>query len=141
VAEYSSDSGVGLEQSRGNVVAGNRLVGNGEGITLKGGRGNRIMRNQIRRSGGAGIEIGAETTGTRVRGNRARWNGADGIYVEGRGTRVVRNKTTCNGGMGIKAVVRVYARRNRAAGNNDAVGCYGVRCMRMPRHGGCGRKE
>lgn len=138
VAALSSDSGIGLEMSKGNVVAGNRLIGNGEGITVSGGRRNRVVRNSSRNNGGAGIEVGAETLGTKVRGNRIRGNGGDGIYIEGRKSRVVRNRATCNGGMGIKTTVRVYARRNRAAANGDAVGCYGLRCMPMPRHRGCG---
>ena len=140
-AKLSSDSGIGLEGSRGNVIAGNRVARNGEGITVSGGRRNRVVRNRSRFNGGAGIEVGAKTLGTKVRGNRSRGNGGDGIYIEGRRSRVVRNRATCNGGMGIKSTVRVYARRNRAAGNGDAAGCYGLRCMRMPRHHGCGKRK
>jgi parallel beta-helix repeat protein len=141
VVALSSDSGIGLRMSRGNLIAGNRVVGNGEGVTVDGGKRNRVVRNSSRYNGGAGIEVGAESLATKVRGNRTRGNGGDGIYVEGHESRIVRNRATCNGGMGIKSTVRVYARRNRAAGNGDDVGCYGLRCMPMPRHRGCGRKE
>jgi parallel beta-helix repeat protein len=137
-AVFSSDSGIGLEKSSFNVVAGNRVIGNGEGITSDGGLRNRIVHNRVSNNGGAGIEVAAESFKTLIKRNVADWNGGDGIYIEGARTRLTRNSVTCNGGMGIKAVVPLlFARLNWAAGNNDALGCEGVRCVLMPNWRGC----
>jgi parallel beta-helix repeat protein len=141
----SSDSGIGLEKSSGNVVVGNSIRRNAEGITSDGGKGNRILHNRASFNGGAGIEVAAGSSATRIVHNSVHCNKGDGIYLEapeeteveaseGRAaqaavTRLVRNSATCNGGMGIRVIAqRLHAPVNWAAKNSDDLGCLGVQC-------------
>lgn len=75
--------------SRDNVLQGNRSYGNGAGIGLIGGAGNRVRRNLVYRNREVGVSVG-HSDANLVRGNTVRDNG-DNLIVNGSDNLVDRN--------------------------------------------------
>jgi parallel beta-helix repeat protein len=82
--------GMHIEDSRGNLVTGNAVVGNGDfGILLEGDR-NQVRANRFARHGVAAIQLGPGSRNV-IAGNRIH-GGGEGIGVEkARGTVIARN--------------------------------------------------
>ena len=117
-----------------NRITDNRVVGNfvssqTGAIDVPGGRGNRVVDNEVAENTADGIMIGARAAATYVAGNRVGLNYEDGIDVRQPGAEVALNTAYRNGDWGIEAVAGVLdGGGNRAWSNGQPAQCLNITC-------------
>jgi parallel beta-helix repeat protein len=133
----SSDAGVGIDQSRHNVVVGNTLLDNRfVGVYAFGASGNRVDRNRLVGNGEGseggvhvlGDDSGSPSRGNAVTANRVVDSVGDGIWVEAgsRGTRLAGNIVTGSTQDGIQVDERRVAVSRNVTVRNQGLGIRAV---------------
>ena len=105
------DAGVGIENGRDNLVAGNVISGAQKaGIYLGleepqiGAVNNVVRRNQVRGGGGDGFTVSRKVSRSLLTHNIATGAGDDGFDVQSRSTKLTGNRAKHNADLGIEAV-------------------------------------
>jgi parallel beta-helix repeat protein len=127
---------IAIEKGRGNLVAGNLVVGShGDGIRLGirrpsiGGANNVVRRNRVRGSADDGFHVYEKDDHSILRRNLATGAGDDGFDIEGRRSKLTRNRALRNHDLGIEAVRGVIdGGGNEASGNGDPRQCRRIAC-------------
>jgi parallel beta-helix repeat protein len=104
-----SGEGIGLEKSRGTVVARNVIVGvRHDGIRLGmwdppiGSTRTVVRRNLVIDSGRDGYRVAQRDRGALLVGNVARRSGDDGFDIDSRSARLMRNRALGSAGQGFE---------------------------------------
>jgi parallel beta-helix repeat protein len=90
--------------SASNVVSGNTITLNGQGVQLVGATANRLESNNVSSNSDAGIELAAGATGNTLLTNTIRLNGDTAVTVLAASNRLERNTLDGNGDAGIHVV-------------------------------------
>jgi large repetitive protein len=128
--------GVGIENSRGNLVADNdvlrvRKIGIYIGLNRPplGGADNVLRGNVVRESGDDGFRVTEKASQNRLAHNVATGAGDDGFDIKSRSTKLTGDRAQGNADLGIEAVRGVSdSGGNRAKGNGDPRQCTNIVC-------------
>jgi parallel beta-helix repeat protein len=128
-ATAMADAGVRLSGADDTLVSDNDLRSNPAGVEADASSRSIITGNDVSRSGGTGLALGAGSYGNQVLANTANSNGGEGIYVEGDtaagpGNLIENNTANSNGGDGIAVAKAEHVLRGNAAYYNGGWGIY-----------------
>src|ERR671914_749462 len=129
IVRRATDSGVSLEFGRDNLVKGNDLRTNKDGISLKESSGNRLELNDASNSQSTGISLEAHSFSNELVNNQSSNNDGDGIYVgdeapAGAGTLIEGNVANNNKTHGIVVAKPSHVIKNNSANDNGSWGIY-----------------
>ncbi len=128
VRSVSGVYGIEVNNSTGNTVAHNVVMGAGVGIGLASQDGAIISGNRVTRSAEDGIRV-VFSTDTLLEHNFTARNGDDGIDVDSLPTTLTENIANQNGDLGIEALSGTTdGGGNKARQNGNPAQCTGVGC-------------